>query len=183
MKHIRYHKSKYFYYLGIKKSTLIVALILALIIIGGLFIFRGLAGQRTILTPVGEGITPTGIPAEKARKPFPNTAVVTWYGTGENECLGCQKYYDENGLYYLMRNGERLNDNEPTVAHRTLPLGTKVKFLRDEGDGSGFVAEAIVTDRGPFIEGKTFDLSKAVFERLAPLSKGSIVVRWEIVED
>ena len=127
--------------------------------------------------------TPTGIPAEEARKPLPNTGVASWYGTGENECLKCNKYYDEDGLYYIMANGERLDDNRLTVAHKTIPLGTKIKFLRDEGDGSGLVVEAVVADRGPYVAGISWDFSKAVWSRLGGGGGGRMVVRWEVVEN
>ena len=179
-------KSKNYYYLKVRKSTLtIVALILTLSLAVGLFInLRGFFGQETIITPLGEGITPTptGIPAEEARKPLPNIGIASWYGTGEDECLGCRKFYDENGLYYLMSNKERLDDDKLTVAHKTLPLGTKVKFLRDEGDGSGLVVTVTVTDRGPYVEGRSWDFSKAVWSRLGGAGGGEMVVRWEVVE-
>jgi len=165
---MRYRHSKHYIYFGIRKSTLIVALILALII-GSLFIFRGLAGQRTILSPVGEGITPTGIPAEKARKPFPNTGVASYY------CEG----FEGN----TTASGDIFSCDALTFAHKTMEFGTKVKFLYDpDGDGQGNVVTAVCNDRGPFIAGRDFDFSKTVFQRLAPKSKGVIRVRWEVVE-
>jgi len=167
MKHIRYRRSKYFYYLGIKKSTLIVALILALTI-GSLFIIRSFAGQQTILSPIGEGITPTPIPSKTPQRRFPYTSSASYY------CRGFEGNHTASGSIY--------HCDGLTFAHKTLPFGTKVKFLRDSGDGSGPVVTATCTDRGPFIEGREFDFSPAVFERLGNLSEGVIQVRWEVVE-
>ena len=31
-------------------------------------------------------------------------------------CLGCPPHYDQNGIYYLMNNGDRLNDTVKIVA-------------------------------------------------------------------
>lgn len=170
MKIARYRKSKYFYYLGVRKSTaLLVALTLALSFIVGLFI-RGIFGQEVLLTPLGEGITPTptGIPAEEARKPFANTSYASYY------CEGFEGNYTASGSVY--------NCDGMTFAHKTMKFGTKVKFLRDEGGGQGRIVTAVCTDRGPFIAGREFDFSRAVFERLGNLSEGVIKVRWEVVE-
>ena len=177
-------KSKNFHYLKIDKSILArVALILALfLIIGGFIYLKGFFGQEILITPTGEGITPTVAPTEKPRKRFTNTGMASWYGTGENECLKCPKYYDENGVYYLMSNRERLDDDKLTVAHKTIPLGTKIKFLNDRGDGSGHTVVATVKDRGPYVEGRSWDFSKAVWSRLGGGGKGEMVVRWEVVE-
>ena len=170
--------------LKIRKKTI------ALFILGcilGLALFCGLVfvnwagfGKRAITLPTEEGIAPTSVPVKETRKRLDNTAVCTWYGASEEECLDCPKHFDENGLYYLMSNGERLDDKKFTVAHRTLPFGTRVKFLRDDGDGGGRVVEALVTDRGNLYD---FDLSKAVFQRLGKLSEGKITVRWETVQE
>lgn len=56
-----------------------------------------------------------------------------------------------------MANGSEYNmyDAE-TVAHKTLPFGTKVRF-RNPTTGNMLVA--VVRDRGPFIPGRVFDLS------------------------
>ena len=52
--------------------------------------------------------------------------------------------------------GSTFNTWENTVAHKTLPFGTQL--LIRSGDGSTTV-RATVTDRGPFIAGREFDLS------------------------
>lgn len=48
-----------------------------------------------------------------------------------------------------------MNDAE-TVAHKTLPFGTKVRFRNPT---TGRMLVAVVRDRGPFIPGRSFDLS------------------------
>jgi uncharacterized protein YabE (DUF348 family) len=65
---------------------------------------------------------------------------------------------------------------EGTVAHRTLPFGTRIRVVRID---TGASTIARVADRGPFIAGRVVDLSTDVFRRLAPLGMGTISVRVE----
>lgn len=51
--------------------------------------------------------------------------------------------------------GEMFNPNAMTAAHRTLPFGTRVRVCR-----RGCVVVRI-SDRGPFIRGRSLDLSRA----------------------
>ncbi len=56
-----------------------------------------------------------------------------------------------------MANGDEYDMNDAkTVAHKTLPFGTEVRF-RNPTTGRVLVAE--VRDRGPFIPGRIFDVS------------------------
>ncbi len=63
-----------------------------------------------------------------------------------------------------------------TCAHRTLPMGTTVRVTNLATGGS---TTCRVADRGPFADGRILDLSRDVFERLAPGSKGVIPVSAE----
>ena len=98
----------------------------------------------------------------------------SWYGTADGECVGCKAYQDNDGKYYLMRNGERLDDYRKTVA-----LGEQ--FLVDNKDAvkigdwvvvtntvNGLKEEVQVTDSGQFDtqEGRIADLSKALRDSL-----------------
>jgi rare lipoprotein A len=57
----------------------------------------------------------------------------------------------------------------PTVAHKELPLGTKVAL---ENPATGEHVTAIVTDRGPYIDGRDVDLSYGIARRLSLVEKG-----------
>jgi rare lipoprotein A len=61
------------------------------------------------------------------------------------------------------------------VAHKTLPCGTKVRFLY-----RGRKITARVWDRGPFIAGRDFDLDVRV-QRLLRFPWGVDALRWRIV--
>lgn len=75
------------------------------------------------------------------------SCVASWYG---NEFHGRRT-----------ASGEIFNQWDFTVAHRTLPFGT---FVAIEYKGRKIVA--MVNDRGPFIAGREFDLSRGCAEAL-----------------
>lgn len=52
--------------------------------------------------------------------------------------------------------GQILEPNTIGVAHRTLPCGTRVTFRYN-----GLTVVARVIDRGPYVSGRTWDLTKA----------------------
>jgi len=73
--------------------------------------------------------------------------------------------------------GEVFDKNALTTAHKSLPFGTVLCVRRWD---TGETVRVVVTDRGPFVDGRELDLSEAAFEKIAPLSKGVIkVFYWE----
>ena len=61
-----------------------------------------------------------------------------------------------------------------SVAHKTMKLGT---FVRIENTRNGRWCVAIVNDRGPYIEGRDWDVSKAVAKRLKMTWHGVVPVK------
>jgi peptidoglycan lytic transglycosylase len=55
-------------------------------------------------------------------------------------------------------NGQKLNREALTAAHRTLPFGTKVKVTNKSNGRSVIVT---INDRGPFMRGRIIDVSPA----------------------
>ena len=66
-----------------------------------------------------------------------------------------------------------------TAAHRTLPMGTKVKVI-NVATGSSVVVT--IADRGPFIAGRVIDLSGDAFSKIASKGSGVASVRLEKAE-
>lgn len=62
-------------------------------------------------------------------------------------------------------NGEKFQPMGITAAHRTLPFGTIVKVVMDNGGNPDGVFVRI-NDRGPFKKGRIIDLSKGAAEKL-----------------
>ena len=63
-----------------------------------------------------------------------------------------------------MANGKPFNMYAQTIAHKDIPLGTKVLLENPE---TGERATATVTDRGPYVQGRDVDLSYKLAQRLS----------------
>lgn len=92
---------------------------------------------------------------------------------------GKASYYADKFEGQPTANGEKYKASKLTAAHRTLPFGTKVKVTNLANNE--FVVVTI-NDRGPFIEGRVIDVSKAAAERLSFFNQGTADVRLEIVD-
>jgi rare lipoprotein A len=69
----------------------------------------------------------------------------------------------------LMANGQPFDMFADTAAHRSLPLGTRLKVTNP---ANGRSVEVAVTDRGPFICGRTLDLSWGAARKLGIVEAG-----------
>src|SRR5262245_36492358 len=65
-------------------------------------------------------------------------------------------------------NAEEYKLKKLTAAHKTLPFGTKVRITNLANDKS---VEVIINDRGPYVEGRIVDVSKAAAEKLGFTNK------------
>ena len=82
---------------------------------------------------------------------------------------GSASFYGEEWNGRRTANGEIFNTYELTAAHKTLPFGTKVKVVNKTNGKSVIVR---INDRGPFVKGRTIDLSKKAFQSIANIKKG-----------
>jgi len=100
-----------------------------------------------------------------ADKPvFVETGIASWYGA---------PYHNRRGS-----NGEIYDMHAMTAAHRTFPLGSVVRVT---SLSSGNAVVVRITDRGPFINGRIIDLSKAAAEKIGLVPKGIGEVRVELL--
>jgi rare lipoprotein A len=84
-------------------------------------------------------------------------------------------FYDQP---QLTADGEMFDPNALTAAHRTLPFNTRVRVTNVTTGKSVIVR---INDRGPFIDDRCLDLSKAAFGSIANLSSGVVDVRYEVL--
>jgi rare lipoprotein A len=75
--------------------------------------------------------------------------------------------------------GEKYRHNKFTGAHKTLPFGTKVRVTNLANEKT---VEVTINDRGPYVEGRVIDLSKAAAEELGFLNNGLADVKLEVVD-
>ncbi|MEQ4300696.1 septal ring lytic transglycosylase RlpA family protein [Plantactinospora sp. B6F1] len=107
-------------------------------------------------------------PATKRPATSPTSRVVRSGSCGAS-------YYDQG---QVTANGEAFNPDALTAAHKTLPFNTRVRVTNPGNDKSVVVR---INDRGPFIEGRCIDLSRAAFAAIASLSVGAMDVRYEVL--
>jgi peptidoglycan lytic transglycosylase len=65
--------------------------------------------------------------------------------------------------------GEPYDPNDLTAASRNLPIGSTVKVTNPE---TGRSVKVRINDRGPFVHGRSLDLSKRAAERIGIVHKG-----------
>ena len=82
---------------------------------------------------------------------------------------GGASFYGEKWNGRKTANGEIFNTYKLTAAHKSLPFGTKVKVV-NKTNGKSVVVR--INDRGPFVKGRTIDLSKKAFQSIASINKG-----------
>lgn len=92
------------------------------------------------------------------------TGVASWYGPG---------FYGRPTA-----SGEIYRPGTYTVAHRSLPLGTRVRITNLN---NGRSAIARVNDRGPFVGGRIVDLGQGIASDLGVTSSGVADVRLEVL--
>lgn len=73
-------------------------------------------------------------------------------------------------------NGEPYNPDGLTCAHRTLPFGTKVRVTY-----RGRSAVCRINDRGPFIRGRSIDLSRGMARAIGMLNTGVARVDIQVI--
>lgn len=75
--------------------------------------------------------------------------------------------------------GEKYRKNKLTGAHKTLPFGTKVRVTNVANNES---VEVVINDRGPWVEGRIIDVSRAAAEKLGFINKGVADVKLEVLD-
>lgn len=76
-------------------------------------------------------------------------------------------------------NGEIFNMYDYTAAHKTLPFNT---ILKVTNIANGKSVTVRVNDRGPFVQGREIDLSKAAAQKLDMIGDGTAQVSIEILQ-
>ena len=95
-------------------------------------------------------------------------AKVSWYDRSV-----CGQRYGTTAC--TTASGEIFNDEDLTVAHKTLGFGVVVEFRN--GDR---VVSCRVNDRGPYIDGREFDLSYGCGSAIGIIKEGTPTLEYEI---
>ena len=128
----------------------------------------GALNADSVLLDPARQPAPAGRPDAAAIQPVPKTGVivvptwhhdpnVSWYGPGfYGKRTACGQAYTESIV---------------GVAHRSLPCGTKVTF---KNPANGRIVTAPVIDRGPYVDGRQWDLSGGLCLALGHCYTGAI---------
>lgn len=111
--------------------------------------------------PVSHPVAP-----EEAAKGWSEEGMASWYGGNdgfEGKPTASGEIYDSSKL---------------TAAHRDLPLGTVVDVTSLD---SGKTVRVRINDRGPFVQGRIIDLSRAAAADIAMIGPGVARVRVVVV--
>jgi rare lipoprotein A len=98
-------------------------------------------------------------------------SLASYYGTPSDG-------YGYNSGRLTTASGERFYPNNHTTAHRSLPFGTRLR-VTNQSNGKSVIVR--VNDRGPFVAGRSLDLSYGAFSRISSPSNGVINVCYSRV--
>ncbi|TDE19181.1 septal ring lytic transglycosylase RlpA family protein [Nonomuraea mesophila] len=78
----------------------------------------------------------------------------------------------------MTASGERFDPSAMTAAHKTLPLGSKVRVTNP---ANGEAVTVRINDRGPYIGGRCLDLSRAAFAAIGNVSSGVMKGKYQVL--
>lgn len=93
--------------------------------------------------------------------------------------VGKVTYYGKRHKGRRTASGERYDPTELTMAHRTLPLGSRVRVTNLRNQRS---VEVRVNDRGPYARGYVADLSLAAARQLGMLRAGVVEAELHLTQ-
>ncbi len=96
---------------------------------------------------------------------YTETGYASWYGP---------PYHNRKAA-----NGEIYDQDALTAAHRTLPFGSRVRVTNLK---SGESVVVTINDRGPFVENRIIDLSRAAAKAVNVWRPGTARVRLDVLE-
>jgi rare lipoprotein A len=92
--------------------------------------------------------------------------------------VGIASWYGHFHHGMIMANGKPFDMYALSIAHKTLPFGTKVRITNLE---NGKQIDLIVTDRGPYYKTRIVDLSFAAAAKIGMVDAGVIPCKLEII--
>lgn len=125
---------------------------------------RSVASAPSAPRPAGAGSHPSNPPVVAARVGYTEEGIASWYGVPYNGRPAADgEIYDMETL---------------VAAHRLMPFNTWLKVTNLANDKSVTVR---IIDRGPFVDGRVIDLSKAAARQIDLLGPGVGRVRLEVI--
>lgn len=114
-------------------------------------------------TPLVAPIAPPVVEAEPDHEPY-----------GE----GTASYYGHELAGNRTASGERFDPYAMTAAHRTLPMGAKLRVI-NAANGKSVVVR--INDRGPFAKNRILDVSLGAAQKIAMVRAGTAKVKLQLL--
>lgn len=89
---------------------------------------------------------------------------------------GICSFYSKAMDGHITASREKFDSNAMTAAHRTFPMGTKLKITNLSNQKSVLVT---VNDRGPYVKGRTMSVTRHAAEELGFVKEGTAKVQIE----
>jgi len=109
-------------------------------------------------------VSKTPAPVRKVRVGETEEGIASWYG---------HPYHGRKTA-----NGEIYDQDRLTAAHRDLPFGVWVEVRNKKNSKK---VEVRINDRGPFVDGRIIDLSRAAAQQLEMIGPGTVPVRVKVI--
>jgi len=117
---------------------------------------------------------PAGATPPSPAPPTPTPEIAT--GTPQR---GRISLYGDGFAGRKTASGEPFDPAALTMAHRTLPFGTRVRVTNLQNQRT---VDVVVNDRGPFIDGRIADLSEAAARRIGMIADGVVEALLDILQ-
>lgn len=121
---------------------------------------------------------PVAEPAAQPAFAAPAEAVVEAEPQPEHLGEGEASFYGYELAGNRTASGERFNPKALTAAHRTLPLGTKLR-VTNKTNGKSVIVR--INDRGPFVKRRLIDVSLAAAQQINMVRAGKAAVSLELL--
>lgn len=151
----------------------------------GARIFVALASAGLMSSTPGHALIPENVVAvvEAAQDPVAAVEIVAPLAPAiveEGKAIGEGEasYYGNELAGNRTASGERFNPRALTAAHRTLPLGSKLR-VTNQANGKSVVVR--INDRGPFARSRLIDVSYAAAQQIQMVRSGKARVRLELL--
>ncbi|MFC6884208.1 MULTISPECIES: septal ring lytic transglycosylase RlpA family protein [Actinomadura] len=128
----------------------------------------GTRGPAPAPTPSATATKAKPKPKKKPKKKKPRYRVLS---SGS-----CQASFYSEGQ--MTASGEAFDPSELTAAHKTLPMGSKVR-VTNRNNGRSVIVR--INDRGPYAGGRCLDLSRAAMSAVGGTGAGVIPVRYQVL--
>jgi len=92
---------------------------------------------------------------------------------------GLASFYSDSLQGKMTASGEAYDKMKMTAAHRSLAFKTKIKVTNLENKKTVIV---VINDRGPFVEGRILDLSRAAAKKLGFIDKGVVKIKMTVID-